>query len=93
MNEKNKWVNKKSKQSFSNIKDHRIFFKELLGDPVREYPDKEYVMYCCPFPDHDDYKPSFKVHKTNYECYGCGRKGNLARTKDYSQFKKFMSWI
>jgi len=92
LNEKNKW-NNKSKQSFSSIKDHRIFFKELLGDPVREYPDKEYVMYCCPFPDHDDYKPSFKVHKTNYECYGCGRKGNLARVKDYSQFKKFMSWI
>ena len=77
-------------KSFSGVDDHRVYFKELLGEPESEHPDKEYVMYCCPFPDHDDNKPSFKVHRTNYECYGCKRKGNLARKNDYLEFKKIM---
>ena len=62
--------------------DHRDFFKKILGDPVREYPEKEYIMYHCPFPDHDDKKPSFRVHRCGYYCYGCQRKGN------YWKFKK-----
>lgn len=56
--------------------DHREFFKKILGEPVREYPEKEYVMYHCPFPDHDDRKPSFRVHRCGYYCYGCQRKGS-----------------
>ncbi|MBP2045147.1 CHC2 zinc finger domain-containing protein [Methanobacterium aggregans] len=64
------------------VEDHRVFFKSLLGDPVREYPEKEYVMYQCPFSDHEDLKPSFRVHKTGYYCYGCQRRGN------YWQFLK-----
>ena len=36
-------------KSFKGIDDHRVFFKELLGIPEREYPNKEYVMYRCPF--------------------------------------------
>lgn len=78
--------------SFSGVDDHRVFFRNLLGVPESEHPDKEYVMYHCPFPDHKDNNPSFKVHKTNYECYGCGKKGNLARKKDYLDFKKMMGW-
>ena len=67
--------------------DHRVFFKSILGVPVREYPDKEYVMYNCPFQDHDDRKPSFRVHKRGYYCYGCQKKGN------YWQFlKEYNGW-
>jgi hypothetical protein len=64
------------------IDDHRVFFKSILGDPVKEYPEKEYVMYNCPFPGHDDKKPSFRVHRCGYYCYGCLKKGN------YWQFLK-----
>jgi len=42
------------------VDDHRVFFKSILGEPVKEYPEKEYVMYNCPFPDHDDKKPSLE---------------------------------
>ncbi|MBU4535858.1 MAG: hypothetical protein KKF16_08600 [Euryarchaeota archaeon] len=66
------WKNKKSNQWI----DHRAFFKSLLGRPEREYPDKKYVMYHCPFPGHDDKNPSFMVHEKGYYCYGCQKKGN-----------------
>lgn len=67
--------------------DHREFFKKILGEPVKEYPEKEYVMYHCPFPDHDDKKPSFRVHRCGYYCYGCKKKGN------YWQFlKEYYGW-
>ena len=64
------------------INDHRLFFKSILGEPEREYPEKEYMMYKCPFKDHEDKKPSFRVHKNGYYCYGCQKKGN------YWQFYK-----
>ncbi len=41
------------------VEDHRIFFKSIRGEPVRNISEKEYPMYNCPFPDHDDNKPSF----------------------------------
>jgi DNA primase catalytic subunit len=64
--------------------DHREFFKNMMGQPARIYADKEYVMYRCPFPDHEDRNPSFRVHKTGYYCYGCQRKGNYFKfLKDY----------
>jgi hypothetical protein len=67
------------------VEDHRLFFKSILGKPEREYPEKEYVMYQCPFKGHDDNKPSFRVHKTGYHCYGCGKKGNYFQfLKDYN---------
>jgi hypothetical protein len=73
-------------RSFNNL-DHRSFFKDILGEAEKEYPDKEYVMYCCPFPDHEDNSPSFRVHKTGYLCYGCQRKGN------YWEFlKEYNKW-
>jgi hypothetical protein len=69
------------------VKDHRLFFKSILGEPERKYPDKEYVMYKCPFPGHSDNKPSFRVHKTGYCCYGCGKKGNYFQfIKDYNNW-------
>jgi hypothetical protein len=71
-----------NKNDFNGVIDHRIFFRRILGDPVREYPEKEYVMYHCPFHDHEDKKPSFRVNKKGYYCYGCQRKG------DYWQFLK-----
>lgn len=73
---------------YNNI-DHRIFFKKILGEPESEYLDKEYVMYKCPFKDHNDDIPSFRVHKTGgYYCYGCGRKGNYKQfLKDYKKLK------
>ena len=64
-----------------------FFSRKYLGIPEHEYPDKEYVMYRCPFPDHQDTNPSFMVHKRGYKCYGCGEKGN------YWQFlKDYNSW-
>ena len=72
-------------KSFSKVDDHRDFFMELFGPPECEYPDKEYVMYCCPFPGHSDNNPSFMVYKRGYRCYGCDRKGNYWDfLKDYN---------
>jgi hypothetical protein len=80
-------INNKKQYGSSKIKfvdDHRIFFKTILGEPVKEYPEKEYVMYNCPFPDHDDKKPSFRAHRCGYYCYGCLKKGNYWQfLKDY----------
>ncbi len=65
--------------------DHRVLFKSILGSPVREYPEKKYVMYHCPLDDHDDKRPSFMVHKNGYYCYGCQRKGNYWQFLEYYQ--------
>lgn len=71
-------------KNFNGVYDHRIFFKSILGEPVRKYPDKEYVMYNCPFQEHEDKKPSFRVHKKGYYCYGCQKRGNYWQFfKDY----------
>lgn len=77
--------------NFKSVEDHRIFFRQILGAPVREYPEKEYVMYHCPFHDHEDKKPSFRVNKNGYYCYGCQRKGNYRQFLIYYQSikKKF----
>ncbi len=82
MNRTKKMIRLDDSNDLGGIYDHRIFFRSILGDPVREYPDKEYVMYNCPFQDHNDNKPSFRVHKSGYYCYGCQKKGN------YWQFLK-----
>ncbi len=72
--------------NYENI-DHRVFFKNVLGEPERDYPDKEYVMYTCPFQDHKDHNPSFRVHKTGYYCYGCQKHGNYFQfLKDYNHW-------
>lgn len=66
------------------VGDHRRWFRGLLGPPAYESPTKPYVMYHCPFPDHPDHHPSFKVHPRGYWCYGCGRHGNYWQfLKDY----------
>lgn len=84
------------KLSFFKNLDHRQFFSNILGEPVRYYPEKKYVMYNCPFPDHEDIKPSFRVHKAGYYCYSCQRKGNYWQfLKDYNgwtdeKVKKFL---
>lgn len=76
--------NQHGSNNFKFVDDHRVFFKSILGEPVKEYPEKEYVMYNCPFPDHDDTKPSFRVHRCGYYCYGCLKKGNYWQfLKDY----------
>ncbi len=77
-------IKKFSKNYTGNDIDHRSFFKKILGEPEKEYPEKEYVMYCCPFKDHTDNKPSFMVHSKGYKCYGCGKSGNYWQfLKDY----------
>lgn len=84
---RNKMPNQQFNVSLSSRVDHRLLFKNFLGEPVRSYPDKEYVMYRCPFPDHPDHNPSFRVQKVGYNCYGCLRQGN------YWQFlKDFHGW-
>jgi DNA primase len=73
---------------------HRVFFRSILGDPVKEYPDKDYFMYNCPFQDHEDKKPSFRVHKKGYYCYGCQKKGNYWQfLKDYNKWDDEKVWI
>jgi len=91
--ERAKWGNRENFKSFNGVGDHRDYFRELLGLPESEHPDKEYNMYCCPFPDHEDNNPSFRVHRVGYKCYGCGKKGNLARKKDFLEFKKMIGNI
>lgn len=67
------------------VEDHREWFKSILGEPPYIAPNKPYVMYNCPFPDHEDNKPSFMVHITGYKCKGCGKKGNYFQfLKDYN---------
>lgn len=74
-------------KNFKGVYDHRAFFKPILGEPVSEYPEKEYVMYNCPFSDHEDRKPSFRVHKKGYYCYGCQKRGNYWQfLKDYNDW-------
>lgn len=71
-------------KSFSRVDDNRDFFRDLIGPPNQEYPNKKYVMYNCPFPNHTDNNPSFMVYKSGYRCYGCGKKGNYWQfLKDY----------
>lgn len=71
------------KNRYWKILDHRDFFKQILGEPAKEY--EHYNMYNCPFPDHDDNHPSFQVHITGYKCHGCGKNGNYWEfIKDYN---------
>ena len=45
-----------------------------------EFKPKGKELLCkCPFPDHDDGKPSFSVNvdKNLFQCFGCGRKGSI----------------
>ena len=73
----------KSLQSFPGSYDNRTFFKKIIGEPVNEY--ENYNMYRCPFPDHDDIKPSFMVHSNGYKCYGCNRNGDCMQfLKEYN---------
>lgn len=67
------------------VEDHREWFKNILGEPNYISPNKPYVMYKCPFKDHEDNKPSFMVYPTGYKCKGCGKKGNYFQfLKDYN---------
>ena len=53
------------------------------GHEPYHLPKKGKATYYCPFPDHNDRMPSFKVDQTissgadslGWICYGCGRKG------------------
>lgn len=79
-----------------NVEDHRTFFRAILGEPERSYPDKDYVMYNCPFKDHEDHNPSFRVHKTGYYCYGCHKHGNYFQfLKDYNHWtnRQVKEWL
>ena len=41
---------------------------------------------CCPFPDHNEKTPSFKISTTKniYKCFGCGKSGDaLSFIQDY----------
>lgn len=52
-----------------------------------EFKPKGKELLCkCPFPDHQDGKPSFSVNtdKNLFQCFGCGRKGSIIDfVKDY----------
>jgi len=38
----------------------------------------EDYIWCCPFPDHNEDTPSFKVDRKRYRCFGrCGRHGDI----------------
>lgn len=55
------------------IGDLRPLFRKVLGDP--DYEGSDYIMYKCPFPDHDDSTPSFSVKRGVWRCFGCNRRG------------------
>jgi hypothetical protein len=76
-------TNPKNYTPFDNV-NHLRFFEDVLGEPEHKYPEKKYVMYHCPFKDHPDNNPSFRVYKTGYSCYGCEKSGNYWQfLKDY----------
>ena len=63
--------------------DNRPYFKKILGEPTKTY--EHYDMYNCPFPDHEDIKPSFMVHSKGYQCYGCDHEGDCMQfLKEYN---------
>ena len=52
----------------------------------------------CPFPDHEDKKPSFQIHPsgTRWTCYGCGRSGgSIDFVKEYNRmdFLSAKNWL
>ena len=52
----------------------------------------------CPFPDHEDKKPSFQIHRpgTRWTCYGCGRSGgSIDFVKEYNKmdFITAKNWL
>jgi len=87
----------------SSGRDNRMFFREIIGPPEREYT--HYDVYHCPFPDHSDNKPSFIVYNSGYKCYGCNRMGNYwqylkerrnmndSEIRKYLELKKFKNFV
>lgn len=83
--------------------DNRMFFRDIIGPPEREYT--HYDVYHCPFPDHSDNKPSFIVYNSGYKCYGCNRRGNYwqylkerrnmndTEIRKYLKHKKFKNFV
>lgn len=47
--------------------------------PIRLRKAGRELVGCCPFPDHDDGTPSFRVNpeKQVFCCFGCGRAGDV----------------
>lgn len=75
------WAKTKPKENTHN---NYIDFKTI---PIREVISKYVPLYNdpnrnirCPFPDHDDKSPSFKIyHNTNsFYCFWCGKWWNTA---------------
>ena len=62
-------------------KDNSIidFLSEKGFNPEKDHGDK--ASYICPFPSHDDTKPSFFVYRTgeyeNFYCWGCKKSGDI----------------
>ena len=62
-------------------KDNSIvdFLSEKGHNPEKDYGDK--ACYICPFPSHEDTKPSFFVYRTgpheNFYCWGCKKSGDI----------------
>ena len=62
--------------------DKTMYFKEIkaavsLPEAARYYgiESKGNGMCRCPF--HDDHRPSMKLYKDNYYCFGCGVHGDV----------------
>lgn len=56
-------------------------FEFILPNPKRTYPyGRIKLEYCCPFDDHRDSTPSFKVYDDNsWYCFGCSRGGDIIK--------------
>jgi len=56
-------------------------FELILSDPRKVYSyGRIRLEYCCPFEDHRDSTPSFKVYNDNsWYCFGCNRGGDIIK--------------
>jgi len=63
---------------------YRHYFKNRLAR--REWSDTGSQIYTnCPFPDHDDRKPSMSINLAigKWTCHGCGRAGGVLHFEQY----------
>lgn len=63
----------------------RVLESNNIVDIISQYtqlrPAAGGFMGLCPFPDHPEKKPSFSVSESKqvYNCFGCGKQGNIFR--------------
>lgn len=55
-------------------------FANLIANLVdQDGSERDEWLICCPFPDHNDQRPSFSIRITDgvFHCHACDRSGNI----------------